>query len=291
MAINYLAANEHSLGWQNQAANWSQQRALNTNQVAFDQASSGMNLANQVTGIGMNANTAQTAIRNNQITGQAVVSASKDILSGLVTSQATPIIGGLANANADVFNALLAHGANTDSMIAQNNAARMTNAAQVGQAGYLRDTNKNLADWAARGDYQTSIAGINAKIQDASLIQPSVSGQTGGDTFNLVNNNTVVSARFKMIDHANMRIVGEYWLRYGYSVRQFYTPPSSLQCMSHFTYWKMLETYINTGPMPEGFKQIIRGIFEKGVTVWSNPNNIGNIDLAINQPLTGITLP
>ena len=60
--------------------------------------------------------------------------------------------------------------------------------------------------------------------------------------------------------------------------------------MTKFTYWKLSETYIKTGPMPEGFKQAIRGIFEKGVTVWADPTYIGTTDLAENKPLEGITL-
>jgi hypothetical protein len=155
----------------------------------------------------------------------------------------------------------------------------------------MRDTNKGLADWAAKGDYANAIAGINAKVQDSRMTQPSTSGQMGGDMMNLVNNNTVVSVRWKMIDRASLRLVGEYWLRYGYAVRNFVIPPANLLCMSKFTYWKMLETYITSGGMPESMKQIIRGIFEKGVTVWSDPSYIGNTDMADNQPLDGITLP
>jgi hypothetical protein len=58
--------------------------------------------------------------------------------------------------------------------------------------------------------------------------------------------------------------------------------------MTKFTYWKMQETYISSAPMPETFKQSIRGIFEKGVTVWKTPSDIGNIDISTNQPIAGI---
>jgi hypothetical protein len=60
--------------------------------------------------------------------------------------------------------------------------------------------------------------------------------------------------------------------------------------MSKFTYWKLSETYISSAFMPEAFKQVIRGIFEKGVTVWASPSDIGNIDIADNTPLGGISL-
>jgi len=38
------------------------------------------------------------------------------------------------------------------------------------------------------------------------------------------------------------------------------------------------------------FKQAIRGIFEKGVTVWANPADIGTIDIGDNAPLEGVIL-
>jgi hypothetical protein len=158
------------------------------------------------------------------------------------------------------------------------------------QANYVSDTNKGLAQWAARGDYENQIAGINAKTRDAQLTQSSISGQMGGETLNLLSDNLGLIARWKMIDQASISVIGEYWLRYGYAVRRSAFLPPTLQVMSKFTYWKLTETYIRTAPIPEAFKQIIRGILEKGVTVWNDPNDIGVIDWADNEILTGIEL-
>jgi hypothetical protein len=66
--------------------------------------------------------------------------------------------------------------------------------------------------------------------------------------------------------------------------------PADFQAMTKFTYWKLRETYIAAGPMPEIFRQTIRGIFEKGVTVWADADDIGMIDIATNTPKAGITL-
>ena len=52
----------------------------------------------------------------------------------------------------------------------------------------------------------------------------------------------------------------------------------------------MRETYISYGPVPENYQQTIRGIFEKGVTVWKNPADIATLDLANNDPKAGIAL-
>lgn len=294
MAINYLAANTHGLAFQFKSADWSQQRSLAGNQVSYDQSSGAMNLANQLTGISNSAMNAQNTVQNNKIFGEALVNTGQQVVGGIgnaLGGNPGAIVGGLANAIGGNLNAMLAMNANIDSTNIAMSAARRSTGAQIGQAGYMRDTNKSLADWAAKGDYQNTIAGISAKIQDSALTQPSVSGQVGGDAMNLVNNNTILSVRWKMMDPANIRAVGEYWLRYGYAVHNFVVPPASLMVMAKFTYWKMLETYIFATTMPENMKQIIRGIFEKGVTVWANPADIGVTDMADNDPLPNITLP
>jgi hypothetical protein len=297
-AISYLAANAHGIAFQNSSADWSQQRALRGNEMSYLQASHGMELANQLTGIGTRANSAQTMLQNDLSTAHAIVGGISGTAMGAVNGAssgggagaAAGAVGGLASAGVGLIGNALDVGQRSASTAVANNAANASNRAQVGNQGYLRDTNRGLADWAARGDYENTIAGINSKVQDARLIQPTTSGQVGGESLNLINNNSVISMRIKMLDYANMTVVGEYWLRYGYAVHKFAKLPASLMAMSKFTYWKLTETYITSSMMPESFKQIIRGIFEKGVTVWANPADIGNIDIADNAPLGGITL-
>jgi hypothetical protein len=112
----------------------------------------------------------------------------------------------------------------------------------------------------------------------------------GGDAFLLAQYKWGYDIKVKMIQPAILNAVGEYMLRYGYAVNRFGQMPSTLQVMEKFTYWKLRETYITSAQCPEMFKQALRGIMEKGVTVWSNPADIGTIDMADNAPLTGITL-
>ena len=58
---------------------------------------------------------------------------------------------------------------------------------------------------------------------------------------------------------------------------------SYLSLMSHFTYWKLTECYLERADMPETFKGTIRGIFEKGVTVWKSPGMIGTANVRKNR--------
>lgn len=296
-AIGFLAANTHGIAFQNDSANWSHQRALRGNEVAYDQASRGIALTNELAVNSRNQDALQTSLNNRTLEGQAWAGA----VGGVATGAGMGMIGGPAGAAVGGLGAMASgamRGVHTGIQMGANmeaNGIRMAANAQAagsqtGAAGYMRDTNKNLADWAAKGDYENQIAGINAKVQDSRLIQPSTSGQFGGDSMNFNNNTVELNARWKLIDNAAIRVVGEYWLRYGYAVRQFGKMPASLMVMSKFTYWKLSETYITSADMPEPIKQGLRGMFEKGVTVWKNPADIGNIDIADNVPLEGITL-
>ena len=58
--------------------------------------------------------------------------------------------------------------------------------------------------------------------------------------------------------------------------------------MENFTYWKMQSVSLSTSEVPELFKESIRGIFEKGVTVWSDPDKMYKIALADNEPVKGV---
>lgn len=295
-AIAFLANNKNGLAFSFSSADWTQQRALSGAQAASDvQGFQIGNMARQ-SSIGNRAQTdtsalmATTAVGNSiigaagSVPGMAAGAAGAGSVAEGVAGAGIPIAGAAVgmitagqNANASLQAAQISVGARGESAISD-----------IQTAGSTRDTNLTFAQYAAKGDYANAIAGVQAKIQDARMMQPSTSGQFGGDAFNLINGKFGYSLRWKMPNLNALRTLGNYWLRYGYAINQFIAMPASLHCMSKFTYWKLSETYISQGAFPEGFKQIIRGVFEKGVTVWKNPADIGRTNLADNQPLEGI---
>ena len=58
-------------------------------------------------------------------------------------------------------------------------------------------------------------------------------------------------------------------------------------CMSKFAYWKCKETNLTCANANESERETMRGIVEKGVTLWDAPESIGNTDLSANQPKSG----
>lgn len=278
--LAFMAANRNQIAYQYSSADWSQQRALQGNQVAYGQAQESISAdqSNRYAAIAASLQTGANNIQNNAIKGGVGVGGA--LIGGNVEGALAAGMGIASDAYYSSQNLAIQAG------LGQTQADNARNL-----MGYNRDTNKQYSDFAARGDYQNAINGVNARVRDAKLIQPTVNGQMGGESFLLwAQDGWNITTKIKQINPGMMAVIGEYWLRYGYAVNRFANMPSTLKCMDKFTYWKLKETYITSWKCPETFKQTIRGIFEKGVTIWSNPADIGTIDMATNTPLSGITL-
>lgn len=320
--IAYLASNAHSIQYQYSTADWAQQKTQMGINNAYAQANAGASYNSQQTRLGNQNRTASNAINSsslqqgNDIAAQQQntnyilnqVNAGVNGAMGTLGQIAGGNVGGAAGA---AVGTVLGMGSNfvaNEQQTATRNAnlsnTLATNSAQVSQANnfstastnlsnqqnlQFADMNRSLGLAVASGDYANTIAGINAHVQDAQLSQPSLSGGMGGDAFLYALSKWKVHLRFKIISPAAMRNIGEFWLRYGYYIQRFLVPPESLMCMQKFTYWKMHELYIRSSTCPEEFRLTIKGIFEKGVTVWKNPDDIGVTDYADNEPLQGIS--
>lgn len=283
--MQYMAANVNSIAFQHQNADWTQNKALQGANNAFNQAQSSIGNAATQTEIGIDRNTTATGINNTM----AGVQGAQGAINSLGGAGRNPIGAGAGVANS-ALGAMMSIGANNANLANQTSASRRSMASNQNTANYIADTNKSYAEFAANGDEANAIAGIQARVQDAKLTQPTTAGQVGGDAFLLAQYQWGYDIKVKRLHPGAMAMVGEFMLRYGYSHNRFGRMPADYMVMQKFTYWKLRETYITQSYCPEQFKQALRGIFEKGVTVWRNPNDMGNIDIADNQPLAGIVL-
>ena len=290
MYLYYMASTNNSRAYQFASADWSQQKAMAGARLAFDQSTAGMNnaLANQEIANAANWKLNEISQDKNLWNGiQSGVSSGVGAIGSFASGDIGGGIAGLANTGLAVTNTALNHDWINMTTSAQVGAATATTQNNVALQGYNRDTNYDYAAFAAKGDYENAIAGIQAKVQDAKLTQPTTAGQNGGDMFNIANGFCGIYLKWKRIKPGAMRQIGDFWLRYGYYVNRWITPPRDLKVMENFSYWKMQQVQIKAY-MPETFKQAIRGILEKGVTVWSDPSKINMIDLSDNEPLEGV---
>lgn len=249
----------------------------------------------------MQTNNLSSGITGLQQVGGAFMSAASGNVAGAIGG-AMGAIGTMAQNGVNNYSTIKSAAIANNTAAANTANTVSTNAAQTSQANayassatglsnqlssVIAQSNLSLANYAAKGDYQNAIAGINAQVQQMQLTPPTTSGALGGDMFNLSNGIMGVLVRFKMCAPSALRAAGEYMLRYGYFVQRFITPPASLECMEKFTFWQMQEAYVR-GTLPEEYRLTIKGMFERGVTVWAKPEYIGVTDWADNEPLPGI---
>ena len=285
----YMANNANSLAYQQESADWAQQRALMGADLAYNQATNSMQTQSALTANTINTMNQSTDLANQMSWAQTALNAPGSIAGGAGAGMAGGPIGAAVGGAAGLGMSLIGTAVGNTTRDLQNtinvNSARNASNITGASAGYMRDTNRAYAESVARGDYLNAVAGLNAKVQDAKLLPPSIVGQVGGETLLLIDYGFRLVYRTKQIRKSAINAIGDFWLRYGYAINRYATPPQNLQCMTNFTYWKVKELYLQSNSVPELFKQTIRGILEKGVTVWHNVDNFGNFEA--NQPIEG----
>lgn len=288
-ALASLASQAHSIQYARESAGWQQTKALQSAQWSADQSTAAMGLSADLVAnsnsaaaqqLGINMGAQNATFRNNTLfgLGSSVVGGA---MSGGLAGAASGALTAGVSAVQGRMNLDISQQAAADSLGVSQTAAIAANNLQTGYGSFVRDGNLALAHDFAMGDYSNTIAGINAKIQDAQLTQPSVSGQVGGDAFNLAVDGWKLAARIRIPHLGVIRAIGEFWLRYGYAMGEWVDIPNDLMVMTHFTYWQCEDVNI-FGKVPQPVINIMRGALTRGCTVWASPGDIGRLDPAKN---------
>jgi hypothetical protein len=281
--MGFLASNRHAIQYQYDTADWSQSKALRAADTGYDQATMGIDASNQQVDNQIRTGAQMTNMQNQHGTGRAISQAGTSLGMGAMGGP-LGLAGGITSAVSSGVNEAINQSERSASQAISAGSMRRSSAIQEQHMVGVRDSNRSLAQFAAKGDYANQIAGINARVQDAKLTQPTTSGQVGGEAFNLSLDQWGYDFKVKLPSAGAVRVIGDFWLRYGYAVNSFIWP-DRLQVMSHFTYWKFQQFEITGAFIPEHYRNSIRGIFEKGVTVWRRPEDIGRVHPANNEPI------
>lgn len=291
-----LASTAHTRAFQSDNADYSREKALRAASTSYAASRRGMEAAQESSDIGAeynrNQGQRQAAYNREDTLFNSGRSLGLGVAGGAVSGMGPAGIAGgaavgAANAAMDIVRTDISNrrlldeigytNARDQSLVDVSNTMQGLNAAG----------NLSLANFAAQGDYQATIGAIEAQVQDTQVIAPSMVAMPQGSVSAALRGELSASVTLKMMSWERMWAVGNYWLRYGYAVQEFITPPQDTMVMSKFTYWKMTNCNIRTSPMPEMFKNVIRGIFEKGVTIYRDPDDIGVVDIADNDPIMG----
>lgn len=296
----YLASTVHQRNYAMQNASWEQQRALMEAQTARTNALVGIGKTwqdTQANNAYLSSNTSIQQAQNNfdksYVQSDAIMAGTVAAVNGAANAVGSAlggnvvggIIAGAAQAGTGIAQATY-NGMKQDNYLNQksgwidqgyNASLAQNNALMQNSMDYqknIADNNYAMANYAAEGNYQQAIAGIQAKVQDAVVKQPTTSGQNGGDLllFSHLANSVVI--KYKVPKPHYIKQVADYWGRFGYAVNRYIQPPQDLILMTNFTYWKFVDMEV-WGNIPKLFTDTLQGILEAGVTVWTDPDKIG----------------
>ena len=282
--LTYLASTTHTRQYQYQSAGWAQAKSLAGAELSYQNAMLGANTTQANYDASLPG--LQNAIGQQVINSPIAEGAALEIGRQQYGQFALP---SLANIYSDSFNSSVAPQWSSLGSMVSNLTGATQNANSVNLARQVAGNNLDYAKYAAQGDYANQIAAINATVQDAALQPPSTAGQMGGQGFMWKNGIVGFAVNYKTVTGSAFNAICQFWARYGYKMNRYYNFGSQgaanmpkLKLMDKWTYWKCSETYITCARANETEKDGIRGILEKGVTVWGNPDDIGNAALDSN---------
>lgn len=266
--LSYMASTANTRAWSYESAGWTLDRSRAANELGLEQSMRGLDVNAE------NQRISQQLARDSMIysIGGGLMGATAQFAAGQVSKGAVS----LANTAANAAQSAASIGANQ----------QMFENTQ-GQQSYLATSNYSLANAAASRDYELAIAGIQAKVQDAQLIAPSQSGQMNGEGFAASNGLWNVTVNIKTITRGAQKRVSSFFRRYGYAVNAFmgyaFHSLSSLKVMTRYSFWRMQECYLRNSFATDTEIMAIKGILERGTTVWGRPEDIGSMAVDDNQ--------
>lgn len=156
--------------------------------------------------------------------------------------------------------------------------ADATKATGDSNANRTRDTSLNNA----QRSYDASILNNVDRATQLARQEACVIYGTDADASNITTRPIGVTASVVTESKNAIKAAGDQMLRYGYALGQVWQV-TKWQVMNYYTYWKASDLWLTCGRVGiEDAGDAIEAILEKGVTVWSNPDEIGRVSIYDN---------
>lgn len=212
--------------------------------------------------------------------GSSIIGAASTMASVSVAVGVTAVEGGLSRAQNNASNS-------TAQSTTTNKATNQTSA----QTSITTTENDVITSHAANDsatqkanatrDRATVTGAIDNQIAQAALGAPEVFGEYGNGQHCATRPLAVYSNVITQDDYTIKRC-GDDFLRYGYSLGSQIDFNGDWCIMPKFTYWRLLDFWVKGLQVPDMYVDKIRFFLFGGVTVWSNPDDIGNTSIYEN---------
>lgn len=177
--------------------------------------------------------------------------------------------------NADNSRATAHTNASNQNSTSNANATRTKNTAQS-NAGYTRRAAVVAAQDILTNTQNTTKALVNdsANMDTVQLCSPV------GDMTSEYMRNRGVQIKVRTQPKNAIRSAGDEFVRFGYALNQIWDVDETGLClMKHFTYWKASDCWVyDKCETNDTAQNTISALFNRGITVWSNPLEVGKVN-------------
>lgn len=124
---------------------------------------------------------------------------------------------------------------------------------------------------------EISIARQNSKISDMSITPPTLTGQSGGDSFLIANNESRIRLQWKMCRREYCKRVDDSYKMYGYVRNQFLNMYDVIHSKKTWNYIRLVAPDVKITNCQSDISDRINSILENGITFWFTESyNVGN---------------
>lgn len=243
-----------------------------------------------VTAINVSANTSKLNYQNsiNQSISNQQVSASSDTTNNSANNNSSNAARQNSCATANTNNTagtMRTNAANTDNANIAN--ADASNSTAHGNSARTRSTSqsnstytRNAAVVAAQDVLRNTQNSASALAADARNMEPVRVTAASGDMTQDYMRNRGVQVKVRTQSESAIRQAGDEFTRHGYALNQIWDVEGSGLClMKHFTYWKSSDCWCyDRCETNDAAQNTIAALFNRGVTVWSNPDEVGRVN-------------
>jgi hypothetical protein len=112
-------------------------------------------------------------------------------------------------------------------------------------------------------------------------IAPGTTNGVSGVGLAFQNNKKNFTIQVKTVDAQHAELIDDYYTMFGYPMRKIMVP--MLKARTKFTYIKTVGCIV-WGNVPENAKAFIQNMFDTGIRLWADADNIGNFNVQ-NDPI------
>ena len=210
---------------------------------------------------------AYMAMNRNQIENAVFTQGANGVMNTL-----SAFLGGAMTVNnaADMLQAAKADASNAEKTVSKTTKTGLRQQAMGGIFNAIGTAGTSIVD------YMTTVWQVEAKLQDVSNIPPNVGGLSGAGSVTNALSRFDYSAYYMCVKPEYAEIVDKFFDMFGYNTCTVKVP--NTHSRPHWNYVKTIGCEIQ-GFLPQEAANIIKAVYDKGVTFWKNGDEVGNYTL------------